>query len=146
MRPAALLILLLLLQSCEKSNISRSYLHNIEWTNETDHTIVEEKYHADTLVGRFTYGPGETVMSHISYTGKSKKSFRELLYADSVIVTFDSTRRQVYYIGQDNHLMSLPHTSRNYFSKDSYEEIKENYFEFSFTEKDYIQAAPINPE
>lgn len=61
--------------------------------------------------------------------------------ADSIVVTFDSTRQQIYYYDQiEGHLKSKPEVNRHPLDDSYYVQESNERYVFPFTEDDYNRA------
>ena len=142
---AHLFIFLVVLFNCGTDQIDRINRHYI-LENNTNHVLEMDLYrHAwpeGTEPYKFTVnGPG------ILHDGLSDNdaghmiSAYDALGADSVIVTYDGIKRQIYYVSHlDGLLHSIPEVQKHLFVEESYEIESETLYRFTFTEEDYELA------
>ena len=136
MKLMGICLLTCFLQNCE-DKIIRTY----RLENGTEREIRMEFYayglfsHTGHIIGEGLIYEGETDNDngrHLSAGGT--------LSADSIIVTFDNEKRQLYY---GDILTSSPFTDRNILSEEPYEVLSNELYRFVFTEEDYENAADI---
>src|SRR5699024_7679526 len=90
----------------------------------------------------FIRGTG-IIMEGITNDGGLDKTLNPTFFggSDSLIVTFDNKKRQIYYL--DDDYKSIPKTSKNILSNEVYTIESEELYRFIFTEEDYENAEEL---
>ncbi len=141
MKASIYIISLVLFCGCELGNKVKSRRYILE--NGTNREIKIDCYaygiYQDT---GFIRGTG-VIIESITDDGGFGKALNPTFYggSDSIIVTFDNKKRQLYYL--DDGYKAIPNTSNNILNNDAYIIENDELYRFTFTEEDYENAEEI---
>ncbi|QDH78082.1 hypothetical protein FKX85_03135 [Echinicola soli] len=134
-----------LLSSCIGTDRLERVNRDYELKNGTSHNMKVDFYqmghHTGTVI---ISGTGLIRKGMSSNDGGNYISGAEALSMDSVGVTYNDTRRQIYYYSyKDHELLSLPESTRNILDDRVFEVVSNILYRFTFTEEDYQNAEVI---
>jgi hypothetical protein len=142
---AHIFIFLVVLFNCGTDQIDRINRHYI-LENKTNHVLEMDLYLSYWPKGSepskyYVNGPGILRDGLSDNDAGHVISAFSALGADSVIVTYDGIKRQIYYASHfDGQLHSIPEVQKHLFVEESYEIESETLYRFTFTEEDYELA------
>ena len=114
--------------------------------NGTEHEVKVDIYELGKLrsVSTIIIGNGVIIEGTSSSDADNDPSVSEAFGMDSVVVTYNNKKRQIYYYSDSIYsLETIPETKHDLLSESAYEVINNELHRFTFTEADYENAEEI---
>lgn len=136
----ASLVVLFVVTSCDRGNeLKRKY----RIVNNTSHVLKIQFYHTKVFQDeRQIHGPGVLYEAEVDNSAGMALNPENAFWSDSAVVTFNNSKRQVYYF--DKYIaVASPETERNILVDSAYFPVNQELHEFTFAEVDYVNADSI---
>lgn len=131
----------LTLTSCDRSDklITRQY----QLYNSTSHSVRIDFYHSNVFqTSNQISGSGLIYQADVDDGAGSSLSPENAYWSDSIVVTFDDVKQQIYYFDK-YELKAIPDTERNILIDSVYMVVNSGLYQYFFTEEDYLTADSI---